>query len=204
MNLQPSPRRGNIRRLVLVAVAGLALCVPAAAIAGGSSLKSYLVKKGEMPGFTPGHVTTASTALQFLSTDKNKQADAKTLEAAGFERAEEEVLHTKGGGGGSDVIEMKNSSGAKSLDQQAISHAKDLGAGTYVKIKVPGVSSASGYAFTSKKKTHGVKKQVTDIYWVQGRCVLFASDFLPGKKSFDTPVIDAVKAVAKRTHHTCP
>lgn len=204
MHLQPSPHRGRIRRLTLVSAAALALCAPVAAIAGTGSLNAYLVAKGDMPGFTPAHVKTDKTALQFLAADKNKKADAKTLEAAGFVTALEETLTTKGGQGDSDVIEMKDASGAQALERQAVSRDHDLGAGTYKKVKVPGVSSASGYAFTAKKKTHGVKRRSTDIYWLEGRCVLFAGASLPGTKSLTKPVIAAVQAVAKRTHHTCP
>lgn len=199
-----SLRRGHSRRLVLGAVAVLALAIPAAALAGGSSLKPYLVTKGEMPGFTPGQVTTAKNALQFLSGDKNKQKDAKTLASAGFERAMEEVLTTKGGRGDSDVIEMKTASGAKSLIDQALLREKDLGPGTYTKLSVPGVSSASGYEYLASKKKHGVKAREASIYWVQGRCALFAGDSRPGTKALTKPVITAVQDVAKRTHHKCP
>lgn len=141
----------------------------------------------------------------YLKGDPNRKADAKRLRSVGFVTAAEESLTgAKNAQAGSAVVEVKAGSAARALVAVDVAKVRQQGAGTYTAITVPGVPSARGYAFTGSAKNGGARNRDANVYWVQGRCELFAGDLRPGTGALAAPVIAAVKAIDRRTGGACP
>ncbi len=187
------------------AMACLLLCPAALAASGG--LTRFLVQKTDAPGFlVTGQPLSTKSVHKFLTGDATANADAKRLRKFGFVGAAKEQLKGNGSNalGTSVVIETKSAKDARALAAALIKLARQFGPGTYTRIKVRGVPSAGGYTYSAGGVQAGPKKRYANVYWVQGRCVLFAGDFRPGTGPLAVPVRAAVKAVHRRTGGHCP
>jgi hypothetical protein len=102
-----------------------------------------------------------------------------------------------GTGGGSSVDEFSSPAGAKSDQTQELqSYALPYP----VRVSVPGVSSAAGYAGASPADG-------AIIAWVEGRCTLYlanSSSRHDPLQSFLKPLVAGVQAINRRTGGTCP
>jgi hypothetical protein len=201
---RPAARRGLAG---IVAVATSAATMAAPALAAAPTLKQYLVRGNEETGFhVSGRIHETSKISAYLQgVPKNqKKKDAAKLRAGGFKASVFEQLDGPDhANGGSAVTEMGSPRAARELQRFQVNQIRNQGSGTYKRLTVPGVPGAVGYDFTCNAG-NGCPSSDTNIYWVQGRCLIFVGDIRSSSTPLSGPVLEAVRAVHKRTHGTCP
>jgi hypothetical protein len=200
---RPVARRGLAS---IVAVAASAATMAAPAVAAAPTLKQYLVRGNEAPGFhVSGRIYKTSNISAYLQgvPKSQKKKDAAKLRAGGFKVFVFERLEGPHASGASGVTEMGSPRAARELQRLQINRTHSQGRGTYKRLTVSGVPGAVGYDFTCTAGK-SCPSSDTNIYWVQGRCVIFVGDIRSSRTPLSGPVLAAVRAVHKRTHGTCP
>ena len=171
----------------------------AVASAGSGDLSRFLVRRGEAPGFTPGKVVATSSLSEFVTGEPQKEmaADTKRYASEGFVGgAREPLTGARGAVGVSDVTAFATIGGAK----REKAHLLDVPIATE-RLTVPGLPGARGFTHHDKKQ----KVTVSNIVWIQGRCVLVVGDLIPSATANTAPaVIAGAKAVHRRAGAACP
>jgi len=202
--------------LLLVA---LAAPVPANA-ADASPLVAFLLKPGDMSGFTPGKPRVFQTvaAVETASGEKPTELETRRYEEEGFVEAATVRIHSNAepvARGISSVFEFATPIGARAEMKAELKEEIDpatprkKGVLDYFALrhfKVPGVPRAVAFAFVSNRAAERVRVEsgVAKGLFVEGNC-LFAVGVARFKSSeVVEPVISGVQAIFNRSGGICP
>jgi hypothetical protein len=219
---------GRIRRPPRQALAAftamlllVALAAPVAANAADASpLVAFLLKPGDMSGFTPGkpRVFRTVAAVETASGEKPNESETKRYEAEGFVEAATVRIHSNAepaARGISSVFEFETPIGARAemrtelkeeIDPAAPRKKGVLNYFVLRHFKVPGVPGTVAFAFVSSKAAEraGVEFGVAKGLFVEGNC-LFAVGVARFKSNeVVEPVISGVQAIFNRSGGICP
>jgi len=202
--------------LLLVA---LATPMPATA-AGASPLVSFLLKPGEMSGFTPGkpRVFRTVAAIETASGEKPTELKTKRYEAEGFVEAATVRMHSNvepAARGISSVFEFETPIDARAemkaelkeeIDPAALRKEGILDYLVLRHFKVPGVPRAVGYAFVSNGAAEraGLESGVAKALFVEGNCLFAVGIGRFKSNEVVEPVISGVQAIFNRSGGICP
>lgn len=179
-----------------------------------------LAKSGEVRGFTPGkaEVFGAPSAVRDAAGERPAEPEVRRLEAEGFVGAAIVRLYgraERAAKGVSSVVEFETTAGAsaemkaelkKELDPRASREEGVLRYFAVRRFKVPGVSNAVAFSFTSNKAVAklGLESGVAKGLFIQGNCLLSVVVFRPTSREVVKPVISGVQAISRRTGDACP
>jgi hypothetical protein len=188
------------------------------------SLTAYLLKPGEMTGFTPGdaRVYRSATAFEKNLGDKPKQSRLKIgrYEDEGFVEAARVRMHSwadQTASGISNAMRFGTPIGAnaemKAQWQEALDRGRGAvrgaGSSSYLilrRFRIPGVPGAAAFAVTSNRAADrlGVESGVAEGIFAEGSCVLSVANVSLSAKNVIQPVISGIQAIHKRTGGDCP
>lgn len=219
---------GRIRRpprQALATFAAMLLLVALAApvSAGGadaSPLVTFLLKPGEMTGFTPGkaRVFRAVAAVETASGEKPSEPETMRYEAEGFVGAATVRMHSNAepaAKGISSVFEFETPVDARAEMKAELKEVIDPAAPRkegildYLVLKhftVPGVPKAVAFAFVSNRAAEraGLESGVAKGLFVEGSCLVAVGDVRFKSNEVVEPVISGVQAIFNRSGGICP
>jgi hypothetical protein len=199
----------------------VALAAPAPANAADiSPLVDFLLKPGEMSGFTPGkpRVFRTVSAIEAASGEKPTEAEIKRYEAEGFVEAATVRMHSNAepaARGISSVFEFETPIDARAemkaelkeeIDPAVLRKEGILDYLVLRHFKIPGVPRAVAFAFVSNRAAEraGLESGVAKGLFVEGNC-LFAVGVARFKSNeVVEPVISGVQAIFNRSGGICP
>ena len=179
---------------------------PSAATVAGR----LLLRSQEQPGFVVNGVMASQTSVsRFLSsfgTTKAERSQLSTvLDHAGFHlSAVEDLLGSQGRQGSSELLELRNAAGARSVVTAFLGLTRHNERGAQLaSFSVKGVPSATGIV------ARGGSVAIANVYWTVGSCMLASGLYLPqgGKETVAmvaAPVISGVRSQAHRIGRSCP
>jgi hypothetical protein len=198
----------------------IVLCICGVAAAAGPSLRSYLLRSGEQPGYTvtkhslvSAHTAAAYVRAEFgpLLTRAQQKAAVRRLKKAGFVGAAGEELHgARKRWGASAVVAFNNPRSADQLAKltykQAVSLYKvvvTVQGGKLSRFALPGIHPSYGVTVRSKPAADA------EVVWVEGDCVLFSAQGLRHgsgltPRQIATRVTTGAESQRARTNGTCP
>jgi hypothetical protein len=199
----------------------VALAAPVLVNAADTSpLVAFLLKPGELSGFTPGkpRVFRTVAAIETASGEKPTELVTMRYEAEGFVEAATVRMHSNAepaAKGISSVFEFETPLDARAemkaelkeeINPAALRKEGILDYLTLKQFKVPGVPRAVAFAFVSNRTAEraGLESGVAKGFFVEGNC-LFAVGV--GKFTSDEvvePVISGVQAIFTRSGGICP
>jgi hypothetical protein len=197
-----------VRRLTIFScTVGLAIGLAAlpAGATSSSTLRSLLVHKGEMQGFSidgsPGMGTTPATFVKniYKLSGSTAASDVTALEAEGFTGGASEYLRSSKGVAASQVWVFKNAHDATGFLQSTFARAEtELPKGSTVRPLEVGVGGAHAFSASSGKVFE------SDDYMALGRCMLFVGDEIEGTAArANAPVVAASRTVHGRAGAVC-
>lgn len=205
-----------IAMLLLVA---LAAPVPANA-ADASPLIAFLLRPGEMSGFTPGkpRVFRSVAAVETTAGEKLTESVTKRYEAEGFVEAATVRMHSNAepvAKGISSVFEFETPIDARAEMKAELK--EEIGPAALRKegildylvlrhLKVPGVPRAVAFAFVSNGSANrlGLESGVAKGLFVEGNCLFAVGDGRFNSNEVVEPVISGVQAIFNRSGGICP
>lgn len=217
--IRRSPRQALATSTAMLLLVTLAAPVSANA-ADASPLVAFLLKPGDMSGFTPGkpRVFRTVAAVETASGEKPTELEIKRYEAEGFVEAATVRIHSNAepaARGISSVFEFESPIGARAEMKAELKEEIDSAAlrkkviSDYFVVrhfKVPGVPRAVAFAFVSNRKAErlGVESGVAKGLFVEGNC-LFAVGVARFKSNeVVEPVVGGVQAIFNRSGGICP
>jgi hypothetical protein len=217
--IRQPPRQALATFTAMLLLVALAAPVPANA-ADASPLVAFLLKPGDMSGFTPGkpRVFRTVAAVETASGEKPTELETKRYEAEGFVEAAIVRIHSNAepaARGISSVFEFETPVGASAemkaelkeeIDSAALRKKGILDYFVLRHFKVPGVPRAVAFAFVSNRKAErvGVQSGLAKGLLVEGNC-LFAVGVARFKSNeVVKPVISGVQAIFNRSGGICP
>lgn len=187
----------------------VALCAATVAVAAGWSLRSGLLRSGEMPGFrvVQSSIRAQHTAAGFARvislTAPEERAYRRFLTKLRFVSSAEEHLrgphHRRAL---SIVAEFGSPRGARRMARSL--YDLGLGAGRYARtFSLPGIAASFGAAIRVKPVA------IALVYWVEGDCTFGMAQYLPHgsgltARQVASRVITGAEALYARTNGTCP
>jgi hypothetical protein len=211
------PRQALVTFTAMLLLVALAAPVPANA-ADASPLVAFLLKPGDMSGFTPGkpRVFRTVAAVETASGEKPTELETKRYEAEGFVEAAIVRIHSNAepaARGVSSVFEFQTPVGARAemkaeLKEEIDSAARKKGILDYFVLrhfKVPGVPRAVAFAFVSNRKAErvGVQSGIAKGLFVEGNCLFTVGVARFKSNEVVEPVISGVQAIFNRSG-ICP
>lgn len=188
--------------------------------ADASPLVDFLLKPGEMSGFTPGkpRVFRTVSAVEMASGEKPTEVEAKRYEAEGFVEAATVRMHSNiepGAKGISSVFEFETPMDARAEMKAELKEEIDPaalrkeGIFDYLVLrhfKVPGVPRAVAFAFVSNRAAEraGLESGVAKGVFVEGNCLLAVGAIRFKSTEVVGPVISGVQAIFNRSGGVCP
>ena len=213
------PRQALATFTAVLLLVASATAVPANA-ADASLLVAFLLKPGDMSGFTPGkpRVFRTVAAVETASGEKPTESEIKRYEAEGFVEAATVRIHSNAepvARGISSVFEFESPMDARAEMKAELKEEVDpaalrkKGVSDYFVLKhfkVPRVPEAVAFAFVSNSAAErvGVESGVAKGLFVEGNC-LFAVGVARFKNNeVVEPVISGVQAISNRSGGICP
>ncbi len=213
------PRQALASFTAMLLLAALAAPVPASA-ADSSPLLAFLLKSGDMRGFTAGkpRVFRTVAAVETASGEKPTESETKRYEAEGFVEAATVRMHSNAepaAKGISSVFEFESPIGARAemkaqlkeeMDPEALRKEGILDYLVLRRFKVPRVPGAVAFALVSNRTAEraGLESGVAKGLFVEGSC-LFAVGVARFKSSeVVEPVVSGVQAIFNRSGGICP
>jgi hypothetical protein len=221
----PTSSQVRRRRQILATFAAMLLLVVLAAPmpangADASPLVSFLLKPGEMSGFTPGkpRVFRTVAAVETASGEKPTELKTKRYEAEGFVEAAIVRMHSNAepsAKGISSVFEFETPMDARAemkaelkeeIDPAALRKEGILDYLVLRHFKVPGVSGAVAYAFVSNRAAErtGLESGVAKGLFVEGNCLFAVGVGRFKSNEVIEPVISGMQAIFNRSGGICP
>jgi len=199
----------------------LALAAPVSANAADASpLISFLLKPGEMSGFTPGkpRVFRTVAAIETASGEKPTKLEIKRYEAEGFVEAATVRMHSNAepaARGISSVFEFETPMDAmaemkaelkEEIDPAALRKKGILDLFVLRRFEVPGVPRAVAFALLSNRaaKRAGFESGVAKGLFVEGNCLLAVGVVRFKSKEVVKPVVSGAQAIFNRSGGICP
>lgn len=223
--MRPVARIRRPRRKALATFAAMLLLVALAApvLANGedaSPLVTFLLKPGEMIGFTPGkpRVFRTVASVETASGEKPTESETKRYEAEGFVQAATVRMHSKAeptAKGISSVFEFETPIDARGemkaelkeeIDPAALRKEGILDYLVLRHFKVPGVQGAVAFAFLSNRTAEkaGLESGVAKGLFVEGNCLFAVGGARFKSDEVVEPVISGVRAIFNRSGGICP
>lgn len=218
---------GSIRRLLRQArttfaatllLMALTAAVPANA-ADASPLVGFLLRPGEMSGFTPGNPRVFRTieTIETASGEKPTALESKRYAEEGFVEAAIVRMHSKAepaAKGISSVFQFETRMDARAemkaelkeeIDPATLRKEKILKYLDLRHFRVPGVPEAVAYAFVSNRASEklGVEAGVAKGLLVEGNCLLSIGVGRLKSKEVVDPVVNGVQAIFNRSGGIC-
>ena len=213
------PRQAFATVTAMLLLMALAAQVPANA-ADASPLVAFLLKPGDMSGFTPGkpRVFRTVAAVETASGERPTELETKRYEAEGFVEAETVRMHSNvepAARGISSVFEFETPIDARAEMKAELKEEIDPaalrkeGLSDYFVLrnfKVPGVPRAVAFAFVSNKVAEraGIESGVAKGLLVEGNCLFAVGVARLRSDEVVKPVIGGVQAIFNRSGGTCP
>lgn len=199
----------------------VAFAAPVRAYAADASpLVDFLLKPGEMSGFTPGkpRVFRTVSAVETASGEKPTELETKRYEAEGFVEAATVRMHSnteRGAKGISSIFEFETPRDARAemkaelkeeIDPAALRKEGVLDYLVLRHFKVPGVPRAVAFAFVSNRAAElaGLESGVAKGLFVEGNCLLAVGAAKFTSNKVVEPVISGVQAIFNRSGGICP
>jgi hypothetical protein len=199
----------------------VALAAPAPANAADAPpLVAFLLKPGEMSGFTPGkpRVFRTVAAVETASGEKPTVLETKRYEGEGFVEAATVRMHSKAepaAKGISSVFEFETPIGARAemkaelkeeIDPAALRKEGILDYFVLRHFMVPGVPRAVTFAFLPNRATEraGLESGVAKGLFVEGSCLFAVGAARFKSNEVVEPVISGVQAIFNRSGGICP
>jgi hypothetical protein len=221
--MRPVGRIRRPSRQALATLAAMLLLVALAAPANAtdaSPLVAFLLKPGEMSGFTPGtpRVFRTVAAVETASGEKPTESETTRYEAEGFVEAATVRMHSNAepaAKGISSVFEFETPIDAraemkaelkKEIDPATLRKEGILDYLVLRHFKVPGVPRAVAFAFVSNKAAEraGFESGVAKGLFVAGNCLFAVGEGRFKSNEVIEPVTSGVQAIFDRTGGTCP
>ncbi len=178
---------------------------------GAVDLSRYLMRNDEEPGFRPEAAPGATpssretiTGVKAFATEMHlTPADARRLRREGFISFTVQPIRGPRAAGITNVALYETPEGA----QHSLAHElrpdviRALGPVENLRFfPVPGIPGARGW--TASLPGEPASRDVGNLFWVQGRCMLVLGNQGPGP--FVGPLSTGARAIFERTNRQCP